>query len=411
MSAIGSKRHRTLMLLQNNSYPQDRRVFNEATSLHEAGNSVTVICPRSAGQPRHEVVNGVRCYRYRPAPAGDSTLGYIFEYGVALVMTWLLVLWVGVRHGFDVLHAHNPPDLFVLIAAPYKLIGKRFVFDHHDLAPEMYSARFPDGGKPSMERLLLSFERLTFRSADRVISTNDSYRQVAIERGGVEPHKVRVVRNGPDLRRFNAVPADPELAALEGTIMGYVGEMGVQDGLDHLLRALKHLRDSLSRDDFHCVLIGDGSDRPRLEGLATDLGLTSSVRFVGRQFGDDLLRHLGAADICVCPDPKNAYTDASTMIKIAEYMVMRKPIVAYDLRENRVTAGNAALYAQPNDELDFARKLEQLMDDPVLRESMGSVGRQRVESGLTWEHSVPELLATYDELGFAPIRRREVRRT
>lgn len=383
------------MLLQNNSYPQDRRVVAEAGSLTRAGYEVTVICPRAPGQEWSAVEDGVRCYRYTPAPAGDSAVGYLLEYGVALIATWFLTLLVLVRHGFDVIHAHNPPDLFVLIAAPYKLIGKGFVFDHHDLAPEMYQARFPDRTSSLLLKALHMFEGLTFRIADHVISTNDSYRQIAIERGGKDPARVRVVRNGPDLSRFRQVAADPELAAMGEHIIGYVGEMGVQDGIDGLLRSLRHLKEGLLRTDFYCVLIGDGSERLGLEHLAIDLGISDHVRFTGRLYGEELLRLLCAADICVCPDPKNPYTDASTMIKIAEYMALGKPVAAFDLKENMATAGEAAIYAQGADEVEFARNLAILMDDGERRKRMGAVGRERVESMFSWEHSVPPLLATY----------------
>jgi len=394
------------MLLQNNPYPQDSRVRREATALVGAGYEVTVISPGRPGQPWQEVVDGVRALRYPAPPPGDSTLGYLVEYGVALAATWALSLYALLRHGFDVVHAHNPPDLFALVAAPYKLLGKRFVFDHHDLAPEMYRARFGGGGSRALQRALLLFERLSFRLADHVISTNESYKRVAVERGGVPPSRVTVVRNGPDPERFRPVPPDPRLRAMGKTVFGYVGEMGVQDGLDYLLRALARLRDDLGRTDFYAVLVGTGSDRPRLMALAGELGLDPYVEFTGRVPFEDLLRYLSSADVCVCPDPKNEFTDASTMIKLTEYLALAKPIVAFDLREHRVTAGEAALYAAPNDELDFARQLARLMDDPDLRRRMGEAGRARLEAGLTWAHSVPQLLAAYERL--LPAARREV---
>lgn len=396
MTASAGKR--VLMLLQNNAYPYDTRVVREATALTEAGHSVTVISPARRGQPLHGVHDGVRSYRYPAPPAGDGTWGYLVEYGVALVASWLLSLWVLVRHGFDVVHAHNPPDLFVLIAAPYKLFGKRFVFDHHDLSPEMYDARFPNGANPRLRRLLEAFERWTFAAADHVIATNGSYAEIATTRGRVPPERVTVVRNGPVLARWNAGPPDPELRAKAGTIVGYVGEMGVQDGIDYLLRALAELTGRLGRRDVHAVLIGTGSDKPRLEALTRTLGLEAHVTFAGRVSDADLLRLLGTADVCVGPDPKNPFTDRSTMIKMTEYMALAKPIVAFDLVEHRATAGDAALYATPNDELDFARCLERLMDDPDLRARMGAAGRARLEAGLTWDHSVPALLAAYAAL-------------
>lgn len=389
---------RVLMLLQNNPYPHDTRVVREALALTAAGYEVTVISPRRRGQPAVGVHDGVRAYRYAAPPAGDGTLGYAVEYGVALVASAVLTLWVLLRHGFDVIHAHNPPDLFVLVAAPYKLIGKRFVFDHHDLSPEMYEARFLDGGSPAVRRVLTWFERLTFALADHVIATNESYAEVATTRGRVPSDRVTVVRNGPILERWRPVPPDPSLRAKAAIVVGYVGEMGVQDGIEYLLRALVQLTVTLGRQDVHAVLIGTGSDKPRLEALARELGLDAFVTFTGRVSDEDLLRLLGTADVCVSPDPKNPFTDRSTMIKMTEYMALSKPIVAFDLREHRVTAGDAALYAEANDVRAFARAIERLMDDPELRASMGAAGRRRLERGLSWEHAVPALLAAYERV-------------
>jgi len=395
------------MLLQNNSYPQDGRVTREAEALSAAGHEVTVISPGRPGQPFHEVIDGVHCYRYKQPPAGDSTVGYLVEYGISFFATLYLSLLVLLRRGFDVVHAHNPPDLFVLIAAPYKLLGKRFIFDHHDLAPEMYAARFGGNGNPVLTKVLHFFERLTFRCADHVIATNGSYREVALTRGGLRPEQVSVVRNGPDLERVKLAPPDPELAGMQKSVIGYVGEMGVQDGIDYLIRALAELLHTRGRTDFHCVLVGTGSDKPRVQALAEELGLSSNVTFTGRISDAALFSKLSAADICVSPDPKNAFTDASTMIKITEYMALGKPVVAFDLREHRVTAGPAALYAMPNDVVDLAAKIELLMDAPDLRHEMGAAGYERLVSGLTWRYSVPALLGAYEAVFGAPSIREE----
>lgn len=388
---------RSLMLLQNNSYPEDGRVAREATALTGAGHQVTVISPGRPGQPWHETIDGIRCYRYRQPPAGDSTVGYLVEYGVSFIATLFLSFVVLVRHGFDVIHAHNPPDFFVLIAAPYKLFGKRFIFDHHDLAPEMYVARFSGEGNPALIKVLHFFERLTFRLADHVITTNGSYRDIAIERGGLAPERVTIVRNGPDLERVRPIAPDTQLVNMRETVIGYVGEMGVQDGIDYLIRSLAELLHVRGRSDFHCVLIGKGTDKPRLEALTAEIGLSSYVTFTGRISDEELFSKLSAADICVSPDPKNEFTNASTMIKITEYMALGKPVVAFDLREHRVTAGPAALYAKPNEIEDMAAKIERLMDDPRMRQEMGTAGYERLVAGLTWEHSIPELLVAYEE--------------
>ena len=395
---MSEPRPRVLMLLENNAYPNDTRVRYEARALASAGYRVMVISPMATGHGKYAVIDGVSAYRYRAAASSGGMLGFVREYAKALVATFLLTLKVAIRPGFDIIHAHNPPDMFVVIGAFYRLFGKRFVFDHHDLAPEMYRARFPEG-PGIVHRLLVLFERLTFRLSDLVISTNESYRRVAVERGGVPPERVAVVRNGPDLRRVNLVEPDPELRGRAEFILAYVGVMGVQDGIDYLLRALQHLRDELGRDNFFCVLMGKGDARLGLQDLAGSLGLDDHVWFAGHLPLNDLLPYLSAADICLDPDPSDGYNDHSTMIKMMEYMALSKPIVAFDLPEHRVTAGEAALYAIPNDELDYSRKIARLMDDPDLRARMGRVGRTRVEERLAWSHQELRLLEAYERLG------------
>jgi glycosyltransferase involved in cell wall biosynthesis len=305
---------------------------------------------------------------------------------------------VFLRRGFDVIHAHNPPDTFVLIAGWYKLFGKRFVFDHHDLSPEMYEALFGDGSRPVVRRLLLLLEKLTFRAADLVIATNESYREIAIGRGRVNPQRVAVVRNGPDPSRVRPGRIDPELRARAATILAYVGVMGHQDGVDYLIRALHLLKVNLGRSEFLCVIVGTGVAVPGLKELASELGLDEHVWFTGRVPDEDLMRYLSTADICVDPDPSNPFNDRSTMIKMTEYMAMGKPIVAFDLPEHRFTAQGSALYAQANDELDMARKLAFLMDHPDERAKLGAMGRQRFEDALAWSHQEGKLVAAYDGL-------------
>ncbi len=389
---------RILMLLENNPYPQDSRVRREAQALTQAGHRVSVIAQRGRNQPWQEVVDGVRVYRFPAPPDGNGFLGYLLEYGQALLSMLVLSLWALVREGFDVIHAHNPPDVMVLIAALYKPLGKRFVFDHHDLSPEMYYARFQGEGNRLVFQALAFFEKLSCRLADRIIATNRSYKAMEMARSGVPEERITIVRNGPDLERLQPVPPDPELRAKAPTILGYVGDMGFHDGLDYLLRALHRLRYDLGRTDFYAVLIGKGDAWEGLQGLRAELELEEHVWFTGRVSDEDLVRYLSTADICLDPDPKNPFTDRSTMIKMTEYMALSKPIVAFDLTEHRFTAQEAALYAQPNDELDFARKIAQLMDDPEARARMGAFGRRRIETELAWRYSVPKLLQAYETL-------------
>ncbi|MDX1523568.1 MAG: glycosyltransferase family 4 protein [Anaerolineae bacterium] len=395
-SSTGS---RVLMLLENNPYPQDGRVRREATCLAAAGYQVSVISPGQAGQPWHERIGDIRVYRFPAPPDGDGLLGYLWEYGYAMMATLLLSLLVFFRDGFDVLHAHNPPDTFVFIAAIYKLFGKRFIFDHHDLSPEMYHARFDGQGSRLVYLVLLCLEKLSFRLADHVIATNESYKKIALERGRVPEERITVVRNGPESGRVRLVPPDANLRRLNKTIIGYVGEMGFQDGIDYLLRALHHLLYDLGRTDFFCVLIGHGDAWDTLNDLAIALSLEKVVWFTGHVTDAELIRYLSSADICVDPDPSNPFTDRSTMIKMMEYMALGKPIVAFDLPEHRVTAQVAAVYAKPNNELDFAQKIALLMDNPIRRQYASRYGKQRVETSLAWPRQATNLLAAYAALG------------
>jgi glycosyltransferase involved in cell wall biosynthesis len=387
--------NRVLMLLENQPYPQDHRVRREAAALVAAGYRVSVIAPATAGQCWRENVENVRVYRFRAPSPVNSFLGYLWEYGYSTAALFAMSLLVFFGEGFDVVHAHNPPETLVSIGAFYKLFGKRFVFDHHDLSPEMYCARFPDGGSRIVYHALVVLEKLTCAIADHVIATNESYRKVEIERDHVPESRITVVRNGVEMRRDRPIQPDPSLRKRAKTIIGYVGVMGFQDGLDYLLRALHHLLHDLGRNDFYCVLMGDGDAWAGLKVLTKQLCLEDYVWFTGQVHGEELSRYLSAADICVDPDPANAYNDRSTMIKIMEYMAFEKPIVAFDLPEHRVTAREAAVYVTPNDEHAFAVALARLMDDGVARKSMGASGRRRIETELAWRFSVANLLEVY----------------
>lgn len=386
------------MLVENNSYPEDGRVRREANTLTAAGYHVTVISPGEHGQPWRETVGATHAYRYPAPPDANGLLGYLLEYGYSMVAAFLLSLVVLMREGFDVIHAHNPPDTFVLIAAIYRPFGKQFVFDHHDLAPELYyHARFSNGNR-FIYRLLLGFERLTCRLADHVIATNESYKAIEMERCGVPEHKISIVRNAPDFSRMHPAGPDPDLRVNVGTLIGYVGVTGFQDGIDYLLRALWCLAHELQRDDFYCLIMGDGDALTYLKHLTAELGLEGYVGFTGWLSGADVVHYLSTVDIGVSPDPSNPYNDRCTMIKLTEYMALAKPIVAFDLPEHRFTARDAAVYARPNDELDFARKIALLMDDPARRADMGRLGLQRIRSELSWEQQEKRLLAAYASL-------------
>lgn len=395
---------RILMLLENTSFPQDGRVRREADTLTSAGYQVMVICSASKGQPSREIVNGVHVFRYPAPPEGNGFLNFLLEYGYSLIASFIISLYIFVHRGFDIIHTHNPPDIFFLIAVFYKFFGKQFVFDHHDLSPEMYCARFFDNGHMLIYKVLLLFEKLSFLFADHVVSTNQSYKAIAINRGRVPERQVTIVRNGPELSRVRLVEPDPELQKKAATIIGYVGVMGFQDGVDYLIRAVSNLI-MLGKDDIYCVIIGDGDSVSQLKMLTADLDLESHIWFTGKiDDAEQLMRYLSTADICVVPDPLNPYNDQSTMIKVMEYMALGKPIVAFDLNEHKVSAKNAAIYASPNDELDFARKISWLIDNPQQRKIMGEYGRKRVEKELAWNHQEKNLLEAYSKLAYVTKR-------
>jgi glycosyltransferase involved in cell wall biosynthesis len=384
------------MLLENRPYPQDLRVRREANALRAAGYQVTVICPADDGQPFRETVDGVSAYRYPAPPDANGLFAYLWEYGYSMFFSFLLSVRVFFAEGFDVVHAHNPPDTFVFIAVFYKLFGKRFIYDHHDLSPEMYHARFAGGGNLLVYRALVWLEKLSCYFADHVIVTNESYKKIARERGRVPESHITIVRNGIELNRLGAaIEPDRGLREMGKAIIGYVGVMGFQDGVDYLLRALHHLVHDLGRTDFHCILIGGGDAWESLKAQARQLGLDGYVQFTGFIFGERLRGYLSAADICVDSAPSSPYGDCSTVFKIMEYMSLAKPIVAFDLPDHRFTAQQAAVYVTPNDERTFARALAELMDDPPRRVSLGMIGSRRIKTQLAWDYSVPHLLHAY----------------
>lgn len=389
---------KVLMLVENNPYPFDVRVRREALALQKEGYKVAVISPRSKGRPFHEIIDGIAVYRFPYPPQGNGLVGYVIEFGYATFAMLLVSFWVWWTHGFDIIHAANPPDTLFLIGAFYKLMGKRFIYDQHDLAPETYLSRFNRSRPNLIYKSLLLLERCSFQTADIVISTNESYKQVALSRGKKKQDQIYIVRNGPPLSFFPQ-PADFEVAKRAKYIIGYIGTMGPQDGVDYWLRAIHELVYTLDRRDFLSVIIGGGDSVPELKKLVTELKIEPYVWFTGRVSDDDLLRYLSTAHICIHPDPLNPLNDRSTMNKMMEYMALGKPVVSFDLIEARYSARSAALYARPNDVRDFAEKVGQLMDHKEMRDEMGKVGQKRVREMLAWEYSVPKLLEAYRCLG------------
>ncbi|MGQ0522187.1 MAG: glycosyltransferase family 4 protein [Betaproteobacteria bacterium] len=392
-----SRPRRVLILVENLPSPFDRRVWQEATALRDAGYTVSIICPTGRGyEKRFEAISGIHIWRYALPVEAEGAKGYAVEYAVALLRTFVLACKVLMVRGFDVIHACNPPDLFFLIGGFFKLLGKKFVFDHHDINPELYEAKF--GRRDAFYRLLLKLEYWTFRTADVSIATNESYRRIAIERGGMPAERVFVVRSGPSLERLRMLPPDERLKRGRRYLVGYVGVMGRQEGIDYLLRAARSIVIEYNRGDVHFGLVGGGTSLEEMKRLAAELGIADYVTFTGRVPDDELLAMLNTADVCVNPDIANDMNDKSTMNKIMEYMALGKPIVQFDLTEGRYSAQDAALYAQRNDARDFASKILELLDDPSRRAAMGAYGRRRVEEVLEWRHEVPRLLAAYEKL-------------
>ncbi len=392
-----SRQKRVLFLVENLPSPFDRRVWQEACALRDAGYVVSIICPTGHGCERSfEAIDGIHIYRYNLVVEASGIAGYAVEYAIALAWTFVLTWRVLLTRGFDVIHACNPPDLLFLIGSFFKLFGKKFVFDHHDLNPELYEAKF--GRRDFFQRLLLKLEYWTFRSADVSIATNDSYRRIAIGRGCMPPERVFVVRSGPSLARLKILPANEQLKRGRRYLVGYVGVMGKQEGIDYLLRAARHIVIDLGRRDAHFGLVGAGTSLEQMKALAVELGIADYVTFTGRVPDGELLAMLNTADVCVNPDVANDMNDKSTMNKIMEYMALGKPIVQFDLTEGRYSAQGASFYARRNDPLDFAAKIVELLDDPVRRAEMGEFGRRRVENELAWNHEAPKLIAAYEAL-------------
>jgi glycosyltransferase involved in cell wall biosynthesis/peptidoglycan/xylan/chitin deacetylase (PgdA/CDA1 family) len=395
---------RVLMVVENNSFPQDPRVRREAAALAAAGHTLMVIAPKSPGQSSHETAESIDVYRYPAPPDAHGLVGYLFEYGYSTAVIFLLCLYLLLRRGFDVIHTANPPDTMIVALLPFKLLGKKIVFDHHDLSPEMYEAKHHGQGRAVICAALRVLERLSCQFANLVIATNESYKELDMERNGVPEHRIAVVRNGPELKSRENVRTLPQLNRDGRMVIGYGGVMGVQDGVDYLLRALHHLRYDLGRDNFHCVLIGgEPESLARLQPMAQRLGLEDHTSFISRVAVEQYLQYIASIEIGIEPAPKNPYTDRSTMLKLMDYMSFSKPIVCFDLREHRVTAGGAALYVQPNDEKLMAAAIATLMDSPELRERMGAIGLHRLQTELAWEFSVRNLVQAYSR--FARSRR------
>jgi glycosyltransferase involved in cell wall biosynthesis len=403
-----------VLMVVENPFPQDHRVRNEAVKLASAGYKVSVIAKRYPEQKNVDTLSDIKIYRvpwfqvFKKSTESHSRfvstlynigtkLGYIIEYFYYTFAVFFYSIYVLVKDGFDAIHIHNPPDTLFIVGLFHRIIGKKFVFDHHDLSPELFLSRYNSKGGLIYKALLLE-EKLCLRSANLVIATNESYKAIDIKRGNKKPENIFIVRNGPDLDRFKNVDPDPELKAMGKTILIYIGIMGPQDGVDYLLRSLYLMVNKFNRKDFYCVIVGYGDSLEDLKNLRIELKLEEYCRFTEEIPFKDLLRYLSTADIGIDPNPSNPLNDHSTWIKVMEYMSMSKPMVCFDLKETHYSAQEAALYVQPNNEEDYAKAIITLIDNPELRKKMGEYGRQRIINELSWDKVSEKLLNAYKYL-------------
>jgi glycosyltransferase involved in cell wall biosynthesis len=388
---------KVLIIVENLPVPFDKRVWKEACALNDEGYQVTVLCPRAKGYTENHVfLRGINIYRHPIPKERNGLFGYIWEYGWALFWEITYAWWIYITSGFDIIQGCNPPDNIFLVALPFKLFGVKYIFDHHDASPELYNAKYKRTGL--MYKLLLILERLTYYFSDTVITTNESYKDLAVNRGRVGPRDVFVVRNGPDIASFKPVCPKSTLKHGQPYLVGYVGNMSHQDGLDILLDVVQQIK-TQGRRDVHFTCVGGGPGLANLCQLVKDRDLEDMINFTGRVSDQELLEVLSTADVCVNPDTPCKMNDISTMIKIMEYMALGKAIVQFDLKEGRFTAQEASLYSNPQDPVaDFAKKILWLLDHPEDRKRMGAFALKRVEQKLAWKYSVANLLLAYSHV-------------
>jgi len=385
---------KVLIVVENLPLPFDRRVWQEARTLKAAGATVSVICPKGKGYEKsYEEIDGVHIHRHSLPIEASGALGFLLEYSAALFWETVLAWKIKFIRGIDVIQGCNPPDLIFLVALPFKLFGVKYIFDHHDINPELYEAKFNKRG--FFWKLMVLFEKLNFKSADVSMATNQSYRAIAIERGGKKPEDVFVVRSGPDLSRLKLVPPVAAWKNGRAHMVGYVGVMGDQEGIDLLIDAVNHIVNTMGRHDIQFCLVGGGPSLEGLKALTVERGLGAYVTFTGRAPDQDLFEVLSTMDLGVNPDRVNAMNDKSTMNKIMEYMSLAKPMVQFDVTEGRFSAQEASLYAKANDPINMAEKIVELVDDPTRRATMGAFGRRRVEEELNWGQQIAPLIAAY----------------
>ncbi|WP_424183334.1 glycosyltransferase family 4 protein [Actinokineospora sp. G85] len=390
-----------LIIVQNLPVPLDRRVWLECQALRAAGYEVSVICPKGPGDPAYAELDGVHLYKYAPPKQAEGAFGFAWEFAYCWVRTALLSLKVRKRARFAVIQGCNPPDTYWALALPWKLAGVRYVFDHHDLNPEVYRSRFgePTGLVGKLQLAALKWlERRTFRTADRVISTNTSYQDIAVTRGGVPRQHTTVVRSGPDTTKMRPVYAHESIRRGGEHLVAYLGIMGPQDGVDGVLLAAERIVKTHGRTDFRFALLGFGDCLDDLKRQCAELGLDDYVEFTGRVGPEQIAKYLSAATIGLSPDPRSPLNDVSTMNKTMEYMAYALPVVAYRLTETVVSGGDCAVYVEPGDSDGLADAVVALADDPDRRGELGAAGRRRAEQVLDWRPQAQAYVGVYDSL-------------
>ena len=390
-----NKERKILIIVENLPVPFDTRVWQEATTLAANGYTVSVICPTGKGYDKEEeTLEGVHIFRHKLPPEGNGAVGYAREYGSALRAELRLAKKIYKEIGFDVIHGCNPPDDIYLVASFFKKYGVRYVFDHHDICPELFEAKF-GSTKSLLYKSQVWLERQTYRHCTFAFVTNESYRKIAIERDKMPPEKVIVLRSGPRLERMRILPPDPSIRRGYPYVVGYVGVIGQQEGIEYILQAAQYTKQH--ENNVFWGIVGGGPHWEALKKQASDMGLDDCVEFTGRVDDETMLRYLNTADVCVNSDTYNAMNDKSTMNKVLEYMALGKPIVQFDLTEGRFSAQEASLYAKRNDAVDMAQKIQELLQDPEKRAHMGAYGRNRILNELSWEKTSKALLEGYEK--------------
>lgn len=388
-----------LFIVENLSFPFDRRVYREAISLKEKGYNISVISPKGIERDKNsfEIFEGIHVYRYPLIVISKKRFDYLLEYLFSFIFIFLLSLKILIEKNFDVIHIANPPDIFFPILTFYRIFGKKIIFDQHDLTPESYLSRFRDERKDLFYKIQILFEFLTYKASNYIIVTNRSYYKIAKERGGKNKNVV-IVRNGPLKKYFDYSGNFPETKDNFKYLVVYIGIMGIQDGVDYLIRSIDHFVNTLKRKDTLFVLIGKGDDFENLKRMVKELKIEKFVKFTGRISDEEALKYLSTADVAASPDPKNPLNDLSTMNKVMEYMITKSPIISYDLKEARYSAGDSAVYVENNDYKKFAEKISYLLDNENLRKSMAENGYKRVTEKLCWEKQKKNLFSLYERI-------------